>query len=69
MPEGIYLSRVLGGFIQDRGNDPALILRRNGSIASVAEGKGEHIFLPDNFRYIDQPFGKEGGSQMSDWNS
>ncbi|MBV8173129.1 MAG: hypothetical protein JO151_01025 [Verrucomicrobia bacterium] len=60
---------MLGGIIQDRGNDPALILRRNGSIASVAKGKREHIFLPDTFRYIHQPFGKEGGSQVSDWNS
>jgi hypothetical protein len=27
-----------------RGNDPALVFRRDGSIASVAEEKWKHIF-------------------------
>jgi hypothetical protein len=65
----VLLSSVPGEIIQDRGNDPALIFRRNRSIASVAKGKREHIFLPDTLRYIHEPFGKEGGPQMSDWNS
>src|SRR6202011_1585036 len=63
--KGISLSSVLLGVIQDRGNDPALIFRRDRSITSVAKGKRKHIFLPDAFRYIHEPFGKEGGPQMS----
>jgi hypothetical protein len=39
---------VLGRVIQNRGNDPALIFRRNRSIASVAKGKREHIFSYSN---------------------
>ena len=33
-----------------RCNDPALVFRRDGSIASVAKGKRKHVFLPDALR-------------------
>jgi hypothetical protein len=67
--EGINLPSIPGWLIQNRRNDPSLIRRRDGRIASFAKRKRKNVFLPNGLRLIHQPFGKERGAQMSDRNS
>jgi len=46
----IDLPGMLAGVVQDRGDDPALIFRRDGRIPSIAEGQRENMLLPDVLR-------------------
>ena len=48
--ERVNLASVLGWMIENCRNHAALIRRRDGSIARVANGKRENVFLSDGLR-------------------